>query len=505
MKKIFIKAAASALMTLSLASCADWLEVKMEDKIMEPVLFSNYSGYVSALNGVYISLNEYYTDGRLMNILDVMAQYYHVTDDNNHSYRLFQSFDFNDSDIEATNSTLWNQAYTLIAHTNTILDHLQDVNETPLTQSQFDLLRGEALAMRAMLHFDVLRRHGAIYATNPDAETIPYQDDTSREIKPFLTNKVIMEKIIADLTEAASLLKDSDPIITEGIRDTETEDNGVASYDMSFRQLRLNYYAVQGLLARAYQWTGDKANAYRIAKNEIIDKANTEDLEVFPWVTSDQVTAEGRPDKIFSPEVMFAVYNSQRLKFYNNTFSETQSLNSRLTFYGETIDDSKVSILYDYPNDFRRSQWEMVDPPMGAGGDDSEPVGTSLVLNKYQDFQNGATEATYRYIIPMIRMSEMYLIAAESTSDRNEAFDLLDEIRLHRNAPNVERDEDLNLCILYEFAREMVAEGQLYFFYKRRQESIVISRTGSFDYPMMHANYIWPIPESEINKRTQVK
>ena len=69
------------MIPLSLASCSDWLEVEMEDKIMEPVLFSNYAGYVSAINGVYLSLNEYYIDGQLINILDVMAQYYHVTDD----------------------------------------------------------------------------------------------------------------------------------------------------------------------------------------------------------------------------------------------------------------------------------------------------------------------------------------------------------------------------------------------------------------------------------------
>jgi len=45
------------MIPLSLASCSDWLEVEMEDKIMEPVLFSNYAGYVSAINGVYLSLN----------------------------------------------------------------------------------------------------------------------------------------------------------------------------------------------------------------------------------------------------------------------------------------------------------------------------------------------------------------------------------------------------------------------------------------------------------------
>ena len=115
MKNIFIKAIASIMLPISLASCSDWLEVEMQDKIMEPVLFGNYSGYVSAMNGVYLSLNDYYTDGQLMDILDVMAQYYYVTDDNNHKFRLYQSFDFKDSDIESKNSFLWNKGYTLIA------------------------------------------------------------------------------------------------------------------------------------------------------------------------------------------------------------------------------------------------------------------------------------------------------------------------------------------------------------------------------------------------------
>ncbi len=499
MKNIFIKAIASIMLPISLASCSDWLEVEMQDKIMEPVLFGNYSGYVSAMNGVYLSLNDYYTDGQLMDILDVMAQYYYVTDDNNHKFRLYQSFDFKDSDIESKNSFLWNKGYTLIAYTNTILNHLSSIEDTPLTQNQFNILRGEALAMRAMLHFDILRRHGVNYSADPNAESIPYQDDTSLEIKPFLSNKVVMEKIIGDLTEAANLLKDHDPIITEGIKDTQTEDNGVASYDMSFRQLRLNYYAVQGLLARAYLWMGDKTNAYKTAKNEIIDKANTETLEVFPWVTSEQVVADGKPDLIFSPEVMFAMYNSKRSSYHTNTFAQALSMPNRLTFYGETKDDSKVSILYDYPNDYRRNQWEMADPLQG-GGDDEDPV-TTLVFNKYADFKNGATESTYRYMIPMIRMSEIYMIAAEATTDRNEAYELLNAIRSHRNSPDLDSNDNFDISLVYEFAREMVGEGQLYFFYKRRQESLIISRTGSYDFNMLQSNYVWPIPESEIDKR----
>ena len=43
---------AASILAVSATSCADWLEVKMEDKIMENTLFANYRGYMTALNGI---------------------------------------------------------------------------------------------------------------------------------------------------------------------------------------------------------------------------------------------------------------------------------------------------------------------------------------------------------------------------------------------------------------------------------------------------------------------
>lgn len=511
MKKLFIKTIASILLPLSMASCSDWLKVEMEDKIMEPVLFSNYPGYVSALNGVYLSLNNYYSDAALMDILDVMAQYYDVTENTSHTFKTYMAFAYNDSEFEAKNSSLWNQAYSIIANNNTILDHLQNIEDTPLSEKQFNILRGEVLALRAMLHFDLVRRHGSIYALNPDAEAIPYQDNTKREILPILTHRQVMDKVFRDLNEAASLLKDYDPIISEGTKDMVTEDNGVSSYDMAFRHLRLNYYAVQGLLARAYLWIGDKPNAYRTAMEEVIEKTNTEDLKVFPWVTKEQIEADKRPDLIFSPEIMFAMYNSDRYEqIYSKRFSQSLSMSNRLTFYGETMNDSKVSLLYDNENDYRRVQWKLVEPTQAeidkAAEEGRDPKST-LYTTKYADFESGVSingPTTYRYMVPMIRMSEMYLIAAEATNDAQEAYRLLNELRINRLCPDIEEDGNLGRNITLEFAREMVGEGQLFFFYKRRQELLLNSREGKFDFNMTLANYIWPLPESEINKRVTV-
>lgn len=79
---------AASLLAVSVTSCADWLEVKMEDKVMENTLFSDYRGYMTALNGVYLSMNDVYSRNLMTGPIDVMAQYYNVTENKNHSLKL---------------------------------------------------------------------------------------------------------------------------------------------------------------------------------------------------------------------------------------------------------------------------------------------------------------------------------------------------------------------------------------------------------------------------------
>ena len=295
--------AAVALLGFGFSSCNDWLEVKMQDKIMENALFADYKGYMTALNGVYIGMLDLYSRSLTTGALDVMAQYYNVSQNNNHSMKLYATYLYSDPSIETATTSIWNQAYTLLANTNVIIEH---TDNDMLTPQQHAVIRGEALALRAFIHFDLLRLYGPIFSEDSKKVCIPYQASSKREIQPMLPADEVLEKVIADLREAESLLVLHDPIITEGVKNSSVSDDGATSYDMSFRQLRLNYYAVQVLLARAYMWKGDNATAYKIAKEQILDKITTKDLEVFPWVTKEQTEINGRPDLLFSSEVMFS-------------------------------------------------------------------------------------------------------------------------------------------------------------------------------------------------------
>lgn len=513
--------ATAAVIGIGMSSCNDWLDVKMEDQVMENVLFDNYKGYLTALNGVYLNMNDLYSTTLSTTSLDVMAQYYNVTTANDHKFKLYSTYGYSDKSFENANSQIWSQAYSILANINVIIDRTGVDN--PLTEKQRNIIRGEALALRAFIHFDLLRLYGPIYSENPTAESIPYQGSSSREIQPILPADKVAEKIMADLKEAESLLAKSDPIITEGVKRTDIEDNGILNYDMSFRQLRMNYYAVELMIARLYLWTGDKENAYNVAKNNIIDKVTTEDLTVFPWTTRNQVTAEGKPDYLFSSEVFFALYNTLREKnVYAPNFSRSlRAITSRLTFIGNSLDgeESKAAKFYDDKNDLRLLMWEVVDATeeekKAAEADPWSNEGKStLALNKFKPFEQSASTSDadiHQYMIPLMRLSEAYLIAAECAQTEDEGRKFLNTLREKRECLDLDPEANFDNAIMYEFAREVIGEGQLFYFYKRRGAQTLIGSKGDWygnfepTFSMVKANYVMPLPKDEIDKRVEIK
>lgn len=517
MKRTIIKVCLSGLLAfplLALTSCKDWLDVEMSDNIMENTLYNTNQGYLIALNGIYVGMNDIYGSDLSAGVIDVMAQYYKVTENDNHTYKVYSGYKFTEDTFENRSSNIWTRAYALLSNVNVLLEHC-DEEGAALAPDYYPLVKGEALALRAMIHFDMLRLYGPIYnETTAATECIPYQESSSKDIQPLLPAREVLEKVIRDLTEAASLLATGDPILTKGVQNAVPSDDGLESYDMAYRQLRLNYYAVQALLARAYLWKGDKQEAYRIAKNEIIDKITTDDLEVFPWATEASFLMDKKPDRLFSSEVFFAMYAQNRTT-YASLFSSALSVASRLTFVGTSVSssDSKVETFYDDANDLRRTMWDVVATEVEDNGTDDDAqteVETSLYFLKYANPDTDATydgSETYCYMTPLIRLSEVYLIAAECASTDEEALDYINAIREHRRCANISmQDGTRQDLITREFAREVIGEGQLFFYYKRLgMEEITSGTEANGTYHMTLSNYVWPLPKVEVDKRTEIQ
>ena len=502
-KNIFKNIALAAAVSVSVSSCSDWLKVDMEDGIMESALFEDNEGFLIALNGVYTNLNTVYSSFFGMGAIDVMAQYYNVQKNSTHPYYIYANYDYDDSSFDSASGSLWTNMYTLIANVNVLLEHC-DEEGSAISARYYPMVKGEALALRAMMHFDMLRFYGPIYSDQTSSqEAIPYLEKANnRDMLPILSAKEVADKVINDLKEASSLLE-NDSIRTYGVSASESTGSN-KNNDFRYRQYRLNYYAVQGLLARAYMWIGDKSEAYNVATaliKEVTEK------NVFPWVSSYAATSLSTPDRIFSSEVMFGLYNTSRLNQFNSLFNSSLEGDALSFTGGLSGTNSKIEAFYGEGSttDYRRKMWEVVtteggdSSEEGSDEDDNKSQSASYLL-KYEDIELGDN---YRYMIPLMRISEFYLMIAECTSDLTEATEAINEIRVHRSvadvAPTAESVKDY---ITKEFAREVIGEGQLFFYYKRNAMEKMISGTSVTEsFNMELSDYVVPLPTAETNNR----
>jgi len=182
------------------SSCADWLKVDMEDGIMEDKLFSENEGFFTVLNGAYSSLNESYGNVLSMGVIDVMAQYYNVPANGSHPYKIYANYSYQDKSFETTSSTIWKHLYGLIANINVLIEHC-DEPESALSARYYPIVKGEALALRAMIHFDLLRLYGPIYSSQTESSSaIPYLDvPNNNNVVPILSAKEVCGKILVNL------------------------------------------------------------------------------------------------------------------------------------------------------------------------------------------------------------------------------------------------------------------------------------------------------------------
>lgn len=471
--------------TTLFASCDSWLEVKPYDQIAEGELQKSEEGYQKMLNGIYIDLNSDALYGQTLSVemIEVMGGAYTIGTDNSvwGNYKDLSSYQYNTEYWRNRLDQTWNKAYALILNCNKILESI-DGNKNLFTDGSYYIIKGEALALRAMLHFDMLRLFGPVYSKDSDKKAIPYYTKQTNSPEPILTAQEVMEKITTDYEDALNYLA-NDPVKTEGTMMSSTEDG--SSNFLRYRALRLNYYAVEALMARAYLYMGNKTEAFKYATDVI----KTADQNIFPFVDKNLVIGSpADPDRIFSSEVLFALTNTSRGTIHKNFFDP-----SRLPNYVFRMDDSMMSNLVyggaattgGYQDDYRyRACWMA--------------TGSNRYFYKYSDMvANGSIQNT---MIPMVRLGEMFLIAAESQSgDLKAGVQYVNALRRNRGVASLTTlTPDL---LKYEYIRELYGEGQLFFLYKRLNSDIITSATSSKNPKASDLIFVVPLPDTETENR----
>jgi len=474
------------------SSCKKFLDVQPESDVTKEQLFSSEDGFKEALNGVYnFCAGKDMYGGRLtFSNLELMAQNYDPT---NGSYKSIQSFLYTDRVVIGDNDGIWINGYKGIGYCNAILDAI-DAKKSIFSGKNYDLIKGETLTLRAYLHFDLLRLFAPSFKNNPVAKAIPYVTTVSIKATAFSTTTEVLDKIIADLTEAKMLLK-SDQILSAGYvvgyPNQKTDDN-VAIPDketanstmfLQNRRHRMNYYATCGELARVYLYKEDFAKSLENA-NEVISSKK------FPWTLKEDFlkTKIGQRDKIFYPELISAWYIPDSKGMLEDLFSKDNSAFSPTIVQKDLIFE-KGSVGVD---DWRWIEW-FRDAP--SANSTSRAFLVKYVVNPDADGN------LHPLVAPAIRLSEMYYIAAEASFDidKAKAINYFNTVREHRGigaglAANIDKTSFLNKLVT-ECRKEFYAEGQIFYMNKRLNKEI--TNTNGLVYPANGRIFVLPLPQDE--------
>lgn len=449
------------------AACDKIIDVEPAYQKDKTTLFKNLDEFEYALTGAYALFRQtgYYgngsaTTGAFSVLPDMMGT--NVVETNEELGNYITQTDWvyvaDDSDIALT----WQAAYYIINQANQVLTNNIE-RFASQDQKRVNRLRGQALAIRGLVHFDLLRYWGVSYDRNATALGIPYKTSSNQEEMPSrLSVKETYDKIFADLKEAEILLADVDKAV-----------------NTATNKAYIDLLAVKALLARVNLYAKDYAAAEAYA-TAVIDARPLASKTTFPDIWKDASLNE---------VVWSVAYSAGQGSPSNSLY---YAPNNRNGYRPSTA----LENMYDQDNDIRygayfgsalRSSTErrIVTKHLGRG----------MAKDNLVDWK-------------VFRTGEMYLIRAEARAMQAgkellalEDLNALREARIRNYVPVVLSGQSLLKAIAQERQKELFAEGHQWFDIKRTTRSIDREDCGSASKCNLDAGsraWAWPIPQGEI-------
>ena len=466
---------------LATTSCEDFLNITPDGQAKRDELLKTQYGIEDAMYGVYSQMRSTTLYGQEMyfQTLEVMA--HNLYCDGNTSIEALGRFEYDNTNVKSLFEGIWTAMYKNISNVNSVLD-------APLVAGAkafpYTVYRGEALGLRAFMHFDLVRLFAEQYTVNPEADGIPYATEFSLNTPAFESLAKNYEHILADLHEAERLL------------DSEDDYEGVGNY-MLDRQIHFNKYAVWATLARVYLTMGDNENACKYAQ-KVIDESGFALREATKEYDLAGVLSE--------TECIFGIYSKN---FYSQVYAKLQQTTTRYSLnlrYDYLDRYGKDKLGHDYRED---DNFEMAT--IG-----SDKLVRLKKLTEHYELNNIVANRPEHLIlgINMIRIPEMYYIVAEVMLEKNPemAFEYYNKVREHRGLEPLTGttiDEDTGETVSRpltlqhindERFKEYIGEGQLFFNMKRLNLEI-LSFDGTVVYEPSKDIYVVPIPDIEKENR----
>ena len=455
-----------------LGGCEAYLDVNPKSEVTDKELYATAEGCEDAIYGIYAEMGadkDLYGRKLSFEYPETMIGNFTIPQTDPMAYAVQRQWTTDDAVTIAED--IWVAGYKVIGHINKALMHI--LPKADDVYPHIRLYKGELLALRAFMHFEMVRLFAVSSGsgdTAAKAKAIPYVKSYGIEVTPYSSLDKVFEEIVGDLTEAEKYLAEDEELVTP-VR------TNAADGFTSCRITHLNLYAVQALLARAY-WTMGKLDLAEDYAEKVIDSGK------FPLMTTAEAWNAVETGTLNMQETVFGLYSTQyTYNFYRNHIYQggTLALSSQ---YSEIYSTDLSG------TDKRYSTWF--------------DTGNSWCIKHYNKmYAQGESNPTYSgKSIPgpsLIRIPEMYYIVAEAnlTKDPDKATEYLDYVVKSRDlTPFAERETGkiTENNIINERRKEFFADGEDFFNMKRLQLDIAIpggNFAGTDD-----ATYTMPIPQS---------
>lgn len=448
---------------ITFISCEDFLEVKEVGKTSIPIYFSDMDGIRSAIPGAYSSVYEYY-DSEFFLYPQVAGDLLKL-DAVGEGIKMFEQYNYSSAPEQEASAVghIWSKTFLALANVNNILQYQPDLLlKYPDNELELEKIKAQALFLRALIHFDLVRTY---------AQNYNYTEDASHIGVPILTKSPGANDNVARNT-----VKETYTQILEDLHNAEeifTEDN-VELFPYFASKL-----SVQALLSRVYLYMGKWGNSEKYSKY-VLDQINLTPRD--EYVDMFRTLQPGR-------EALFVLSGEKKNSNVESFFATAGPV---------AFASDKLMNMFSDSLDVRLELFQDID-----GG------GNASTLKYYRP---NIDQTSYGSDLYVIRGSEVVLNLAEALAQQNSLEAAKDELKkIKGRALGIEPEiiiietnnqKELLNRIAEERAKELSFEGHRFFDLTRKKENLVrdpqtTSNVQRIDYPSNR--FILPIPLSEMN------
>lgn len=501
MKRIY-NILALTIAATGLSSCVNnWLDQTPSNGTPTSSAITNYNDARTAMYGMYDGLqgNSEYT------------QYY--------AARMFYYGDVRGDDMQARTQgmrssscyemrytvddapNMWNIQYNVIRRANRLIEAVDNntITDAETYKAQLADIYNQAKVVRALVHFDLVKVYGMPYTYDNGASLgVPFVDKPlDRDAKP---GRDKVSEVYAKIT------KDLEDAINSEALTVSTKAGGKQGY--------IDLWAAKALLCRVYLYMNKNQEAFDLAK-EII-----KDSPYKLWTIEQYAEAWDKQDPSHTREMIFELINNS-----SDDWADREGIGYLLHEWGYAdaiCTKSFVDMLQSDPEDVRN---DVVLPVMDDEDLYAQYGDNPIFINK---FPLGALDDMRLANLPILRLSEVYLNAAEAAAKlggtaKSEGIGFLNDLLDNRTTTATAKvdasisDDEFLSRVLIERRKELVGEGQRFFDAMRNNETIVrytseadqgwhyslIKESQSFD--RTYTKALLPIPVSETNANPTLK